>query len=133
MPTEWVTITFDKSNTPAQREAIKAVFGKVFPVQWKKVEVGEDDIEWNDTGSTKSAKMKSGKADITLAMWKGPKAKEPTVLKNVQYWGTARNEGFVLAKSTHHFDGGVKFSHKDANGFTIRWTLDGSVDAPAKS
>jgi hypothetical protein len=25
----------------------------------------------------------------------------------------------------------VKFSHKDANGFTVRWTLEGEVAAPA--
>lgn len=133
MPTEWVTITFDKSVTPKQRDAVKIVFGKVFPVEWKKVEVREDEIAWNDQGATKSAKMKSGKADINLAMWKGAKSTEPTVLKNVQYWGTNSNEGFVLAKSTHHFDGDVKFSHKDSNGFTIRWTIEGKVDEPVKT
>jgi hypothetical protein len=131
MPTEWVTITFDKSATPAQRDGVKAVFAKVFPVQWKKVAVREDEIEWNDAGPKKSAHMKSGKGDIELAMWKGAKATEPTVLKNVQYWGTASNEGFVLAKSTHHFDGDVKFSEKDKNGFTIRWTLEGTIEPPA--
>ena len=128
MPTEWVTTTFDKAAKPAQRDAIGKIFAKVFPVQWKKMDVREDEIEWNDTGATKSAKMKSGKGDISLAMWKGADAKQPTVLKNVQYWGSGSNEGFVLGKSTHHFDGDVKFSHKDANGFTIRWTLEGKVE-----
>lgn len=130
MPTEWVTVTFEKSSTPAQRDAVNKVFAKVFPVKWGKVETREDEIAWDDTGAKKSAHMKSGKGDIELAMWKGPAATEPTVLKNVQYWGTKSNEGFVLAKSTHHFDGDVKFSHKDANGFTVRWTLDGEVGAP---
>src|SRR5258705_5579694 len=114
MPTEWVTITFDRKVTPAQRQAIAAVFGKVFPVKWKKQDMREDDIEWSQGPVTSTAKMKSGKADITLAMWnKGPDAKSPTVIKNLQYWGTASNDGFVLAKSTHHFDGDQKFQHKD--------------------
>jgi hypothetical protein len=128
MPTEWVTITFDRKVTPAQRQAIGAVFGKVFPVKWKKQDMREDDIEWSQGPVISTAKMKSGKGDISLAMWKGPDSKAPTVIKNLQYWGTASNDGFVLAKSTHHFDGDAKkFQHKDANGFTIRWSLAGDV------
>jgi hypothetical protein len=137
MPTEWVTITFDRKTTPEQRKAIGAVFAKVFPVQWKKQNVREDDIEWSQGPKVSMAKQKSGQAEITLEMWKGANEKEPTVLKNVQYWGSNSNEGFVLAKSTHRFDGGdVKFSHKQRNGFTIRWTIDGKVEsggAPAKA
>ena len=131
MPTEWATVTFDKKTTPEQRQAIAAVFAKVFPVKWKKQGVREDVIDWSESPTEASAKMKSGMADIKIAMWKGPNAKEPTVLKNVQYWGSKSNEGFVLGKSTHHFDGDVKFSHKEANGFTVRWSLDGEVAAPA--
>ncbi len=135
MPTEWATVTFDKSTTPEQRQAIAAVFAKVFPVKWKKQAIREDVIEWSEGPAVAEAKMKSGMADIRIAMWKGENAAQPTVLKNVKYWGTKSNEGFVLGKSTHHFDGDVKFSHKDANGFTVRWTLDGAVEpaaAPAK-
>jgi hypothetical protein len=89
----------------------------------------EDEIEWSDTGATKHAKMKSGKGEISLAMWKGPDAKQSTVLKNVQYWGTNSNEGFVLAKSKHHFDGegSSKFDYDEKNGFTIRWTVAGTI------
>ena len=104
MPTEWVTITFEKSTTPPQRNAITKVLAKVFPVKWGKVEVREDDIEWNDVGDKKSAHMKSGKGDIELAMWKGADAKQATVLKN------------------------VKYAHEEKNGFTIRWTLSGKID-----
>ena len=44
----------------------------------------------------------------------------------------ASNDGFVLAKSTHHFDGDdKKFQHKDANGFTIRWSLEGPIPPTA--
>ena len=134
MPTEWATITFDRKTTPEQRQAIGVILGKVFPVKWKKQAVREDDIEWNAGTTVNGAKMKSGTAEIKLEMWKGPKATEPTVIKNVQYWGSSSNEGFVLAKSTHHFDGDTKFSYKDRNGFTVRWTAEGSVEpAPAKS
>jgi hypothetical protein len=129
MPTEWVTITFDKASSKEQREAVGKVLARVFPVKWKKMDTREDDIEWNDVGATKHAKMKSGKGEVTLAMWKGPDAKQNTSLKNVQYWGSTSNDGFMLAKSTHHFDGEgeAKFSHEDRNGFTIRWTVAGTI------
>ncbi len=130
MPTEWATITFDKKLTPEQRDAIAAVLAKVFPVKWKKQGVREDVIEWSETPKEASAKMTSGMADIRIAFWNGEDPKQPTVLKNVKYWGSKSNEGFILGKSTHHFDGDVKFSHKDKNGFTVRWTAEGEVGAP---
>jgi hypothetical protein len=127
MPTEWVSVTMDRKVSPLQRKAIEVVLAKVFPVEWKKQEMRDDDIEWNQGPAGSSAKLKSGRAEIELTPWKGPNAKEPTVLKNVQYWGSSSNEGFVLAKSNHRFDGGVKFSHKEKNGFTIRWTAEGKA------
>lgn len=94
MPTEWVTITFDKKVTPEQRQAVSKVFAKVFPVQWKKTDVREDDIEWNDQGPTKSARQKGGKAEISLAMVKGADHKqggdghqEPAVLGHQEQRG----------------------------------------------
>jgi uncharacterized protein DUF1326 len=129
MPAKWATITFDKASSPAQRDAIGKIVAKVFPVKWQNVQTREDEISWDNQGDHKSAHMKSGKGDIELAMWKGPDSKQPTVLKNVQYWGSKSNEGFVLAKSKHHFDAGDdKYSFEDANGFTVRWTVEGKVD-----
>src|SRR5215204_1996674 len=42
----WAVVTFDKATTTEQREAIGAIAGKLFPVQWKSLTTAEGDIEW---------------------------------------------------------------------------------------
>ena len=59
-----------------------------------------------------------------------PDKNEPVVVKNLQYWFSTSNGGFVLAYSTHHFDGAdgnPKYSYKNRNGFTIAWTAKGDI------
>jgi hypothetical protein len=133
MPTAWAVVTFDKRSTPAQREAIGGVLGEVFPVKWGKFSTREDTIEWHDDAKTSHAKMASGMAEITLQ--KGatlrPDKSAPTVVKNLQYWFSNSNEGFVLSPSTHYFNGDPKFSEKNKNGFNITWTSKGDVKPPA--
>jgi len=56
-------------------------------------------------------------------------------LKNLQYWFSNSNDGFVLAYSKHRFDGAdgnPKYSYDKRNGFTIAWTAKGEV-APQKA
>ena len=126
-------VTFDKKSTPQQRDAIGGVLNTVFPVKWGKFSTREDTIEWHDDAQMSHAKMGSGMAEISLQ--KGatlrPDKSAPTVVKNLQYWFSNSNEGFVLSPSTHHFDGDVKFSEKNKNGFNIVWTAKGDVKAPA--
>jgi hypothetical protein len=131
MPTNWVVVTHDKKSTPAQRKAIEGVVGKVFNVTWKKMDVREDDIAWQDDAKSSHAKMASGLAEISLdkASTLRPDTSKPVVIKNLQYWFSNSNEGFVLAYSDHHFDGDTKFSQKHKNGFTIAWTAKGDVNS----
>ena len=52
------------------------------------------------------------------------------MIKNLQYWFSNSNEGFVLAPSKHHFDGddgNPKYSYENRNGFTITWTAKGEI------
>ena len=133
MPTKWATVTFDKSSTKEQREAIGKILNIVFPVKWGKFETREDSIAWHDEGKTAHAKMASGMAEITLDKESTvrPDKKSPVVVKNLQYWFSSFNEGFVLAYSTHHFDGDTKFSQEHKNGFTIAWTAKGDIKPEA--
>ncbi len=131
MPTKWATVTFDKSSTKQQRDAIGKVLGVVFPVKWGKFDTREDSIEWHDEGKTAHAKMASGMGEITLDKTTGPNKTSPTVVKNLQYWFSSSNDGFVLAYSTHHFDGENKFSQEHRNGFTIAWTAKGEIKPEA--
>ena len=130
----WLTVTFDKASTPAQRDAIVAVFNEVFPVKWRKVETREDDITWEHNNGNDHAKMGSGMAEVTLKRGNWEATKEPTVIKGLKYFGSDSNDGFVLAKGTHYFHGkDAKYDYADHNGFFIRLHKKGTVKPAAKT
>ena len=133
MPTNWVMVTFDKKSTPEQRKAIQGVLGVVFNVSWKKMESREDTITWRDDPKSAEATLASGMGHITLDKdsTMRPNKSQPVVIKNLQYWGSSSNEGFVLAYSTHEYNGETKFSHQHRNGFTIAWTAKGEIKPEA--
>jgi hypothetical protein len=132
MPTEWAVVTFDKKTTPAQREAIGKVLAIVFPVKWKRFSTREDSITFEQTDKGAHATMASGLSEISLdkTATNRPDKDGPVVVKNLQYWGSTSNEGFVLAMSKHHFNGvgeNPKYSYDKRNGFTIAWTAKGEI------
>jgi hypothetical protein len=131
MPTKWAVVTFDKKSTEAQRKAIGELLNMVFPVKWGKFSTREDSIEWHDDAKVAHAKLASGMAEITLDKTTGPNKTSPTVVKNLQYWFSTSNDGFVLAYSTHHWDGENRFKQEHKNGFTIAWTAKGDIKPEA--
>jgi hypothetical protein len=131
MPLAWAVVTYDKKSTDAQKKAIGEVLNGVWVVKWGKFSTREDTIEWHDDAKMSHARMGSGMAEITLDKAIGPDKTTPTVIKNLQYWFTNSNDGFVLAYSKHHFDGENKFSQDHRNGFNITWTAKGDIK-PAK-
>lgn len=137
MPTEWALVTFDKKTAPAQREAIGKILNIVFPVKWKKFGTREDSLTFQDDGKTAHATMASGLSEISLDKTATNRSdkNEPVVIKNLQYWFSTSNGGFVLAPSKHHFngaDGDPKYSYENRNGFTIAWTAKGDIKPEAK-
>ncbi len=121
---DWAVLTFDPSVTKEQRDAIATIVGKhLFPVQWKSFGVGADaPIHWEATTERAVAKLDDGKAaEITLQHNPTAMTKEPTVIKNLRYWGAPRNDGFVLMPNQlHAYRAGDKpFEFKDSNGFMI--------------
>jgi len=136
MPTNWVMVTFDRKSTQPQRDAIKGVLGKVFQVTWKQMNSREDSISWEDGPTASHAKLASGMGEITLdkSATLRPDKAQPVVVKNLQYWFSSSNEGFVLAYSNHYYNGEPKFSQEHKNGFTIAWTAKGDIaPAPGKA
>ncbi len=137
MPTEWAVVTFDKKSTPAQREAIGKIINIVFPVKWKKFATREDSLTWQDDAKGSHATMASGLAEISLdkTATSRPDKSAPVVVKNLQYWFSTSNEGFVLAYSTHRFggyEGTPSFSWQKRNGFNITWTARGDIKPEAQ-
>ena len=132
MPLEWAVVTFDKKSSKEQKEAIGNVLNIVFPVKWGKFSTREDTIEWHDGPKTAHAKLGSGVGEIELDKAIGPDKTTPTVVKNLQYWFSNANDGFVLAYSKHHFDGETSFKQDHRNGFTIAWTAKGEIKPATK-
>ena len=123
-------VTFDKKTTPEQRDAIGKVFGKMFPIQWAKMETREDDIEFHHTDGNDHAKMGSGMAEVTLKRGNWEATRMPTVIKGLKYFGSDSNDGFVLAKSTHYFHGQeLSYDYDERNGFFITVHMNGKIEA----
>jgi uncharacterized protein DUF1326 len=134
MATEWAVLTFDKSSSKEQRDAIGKVANTVFPVKWKHFSTREDTIEWNNDPMKPHAKMASGLAEISLdkSATLRPEKNTPVVVKNLQYWFSNSNDGFNLGYGTHYFGGdkaadAPKFDWQKRNGFTIAWTAKGDI------
>ena len=122
---EWAVVAFDPSVTPEQREGIKAIVGKVYPIEWGSFAVGEDaPIEWTYSKERAVATLNGGKtAEVVLTRGPGMTGGSP-VIKNLQYWGVPRNDGFVLMPNEvqAYRVGDKAFETRGTNGFMI--TLD---------
>jgi hypothetical protein len=124
---EWAEVTFDPSVTKEQRDAIAPILLKhVYPLKWKAFTVGADaPVEWTATTARAHAKLGGGKAgEIVLVHNPTAMTGQPTLLRNVKYFGAARNDGFVLMPNeVEAYRRGAKpFEYKGTNGFMI--TID---------
>ena len=122
---DWALLTFDPSVTPAQREAVKAILGHVYPVKWNSFGVANDaKMSWTATRDHAEAKLDDGKTgEVVLNKFQGM-TDDPIVMKNLKYWGVPRNDGFVMMPNTveAYRAGDKAFEFKGSNGFMI--TLD---------
>jgi hypothetical protein len=126
---EWAEVTFDPAVTKPQRDGLAAILtGTVYPLKWKSFTVGQDAaIDWNGGKDKAVAKLDGGKAgEIVLVHNPTAMTPEPSVVKNVKYFGAPRNDGFVLMPNEveAYRRGDNKFEYKGTNGFMI--TLDAS-------
>lgn len=123
---DWAVLTFDSSVTKEQRDAIATILGKVYPVKWNSFTVAQDAaMEWKATKDRAEARLDGGKtAEVVLRHNPSAMTSEPTVIKNLKYWGVPRNDGFVLMPNEveAYRMGNKPFEFKGTNGFMI--TLD---------
>ena len=125
--TEWAEATFDPAVSKAQRDGIAAILlGPIYPFKWKQFTIGADaPVEWQADKTRAAAKLGGGTAgEIVLAHNPTAMTPEPTVIRNLKYFGAARNDGFVLMPNEveAYRRGDNKFEYKGTNGFMI--TLD---------
>jgi hypothetical protein len=124
---DWAVLTFDPSVTKEQREGIQAILGHVYPVKWKSFSLASDaKMDWKYDKNHAEAKLDGGKtAEIVLNRQSNGNTAEPTVIKNLKYWGVPRNDGFVLMKNdVEAYRAGDKaFEYKGTNGFMITFDM----------
>ncbi|MBZ5567405.1 MAG: DUF1326 domain-containing protein [Acidobacteriia bacterium] len=131
---DWALVTFDKATTPKQRKALGEILGHMFPVKWKSFQTAEGDIEWTADKNQAHASINGGKvAEVKLKRFQGM-TNEPAVLKNVRYWGTPRNDGFVMMPNEFeaYREGPKAFEFKRTNGFMLTFDMTSKDVAPKK-
>ncbi len=112
--------TFEPSATQEQVDAALKVFANIYPAKFMDSGVDRAPIVWEKKGKTAHAKLGDGQGEVTLTVVTGNDGKSPVVIKNLTYWGAKKNNGFVMAKSTHHYKGHqLDYAFEDANGFLI--------------
>jgi hypothetical protein len=124
-----VAVTFEPSATKEQVDATMSIISKLYPGEWGSVKVAEArlPILWEVNGQNGHAKLGDGKAEVKLAGFVGNDGKSLVKINNLTYWGAQKNDGFVLAKGTHHYKGeGMDYSFEESNGFFIDIESSGS-------
>jgi hypothetical protein len=131
---DWNVLTFDKSMTKEQRDGVLAIMKHVFPVTWKSFTTAEGVIDtWKFDNDSAHATLDGGKtAEVKLKRFPGMTA-EPIVIKNLQYWGVPRHDGFVLMPNEveAYRVGPNAFEFKGTNGFMITFDIN-SKDVAAR-
>jgi hypothetical protein len=134
----WGVLTFDPSVKPEQRAGIITAMRQAYPVKWKSFTVAKDaTVEWKADKDHAVAKLDGGKAaELSLKRFPGNDGGEPVVIHNLKYWGTPRNDGFVLMpneiEATRKVPQGQKpYEFKGTNGFMITFDITSKDAAPA--
>ena len=128
--TDWAVVTFDKSTTKEQRDAIAVIAGHLFPVKWKSFSAAEGNIDkWEFSVDKAHATLDGGKSAEVKLMRRAASATGPgpIVVKNLMYWTAPRNEGFVLMGPNEvnaYRVGPNAFETKGTNGFMITVDLN---------
>lgn len=138
---DWVVATFEPSATQAQKDAMMAVIGKIYPVKWKSVEFDTTGITWKVSadGKTAEAHMANGKGDVKMTRAEGQDGIKGAQVNNVKYFAATWNSPFNLYYSDHFYKGkgpNQNYALHHANGFmiTVEATSDGQrvkIDKPA--
>lgn len=130
---DWAVLTFDKSVTKEQRDAIGTILGKLFPVKWNSFTMSEAAMTWEATKDAATAMLDGGKtAEVRLTRFQGMN-NDPVKVMNLKYWGAPRNDGFIMMPNTieAYRVGPKAYEYKGSNGFMITIDMKSSDFAAA--
>lgn len=130
---DWAVVTFDKSLSKEQRDAIAAILAHVYPVKWNSLTTDEGEISWVPGKDEARATLDGGKtAEVVLKRFPGM-TNMPVVIHNLKYWGAPRNDGFILMPNVveAYRKGPKAYEFKGTNGFMITFDIDSKTAPPA--
>ena len=123
-----VELTFEPSATEEQREGIRVFLSHFLPLRWESFTEGPDaKIEWKADAVRAEARLDGGRAaEVVLTRHAGAPDEGTTVIKNMSYFASTRNEGFnILPVEFLSYRRGPKpapFEFRGTSGWTI--TID---------
>jgi hypothetical protein len=123
-----VELTFEPSATKEQREGIREFLSHFLPLKWESFSEGPDaTIEWKAEAVRAEAKLDGGKAaEVVLTRYAGATGEGTTVIRNMRYFASTRNDGFNILPVEHiAYRRGPKpapFEFKGTSGWTL--TID---------
>jgi hypothetical protein len=123
-----VELTFEPSATKEQRAAIREFMSLFLPLKWTSFIEGPDaKIEWKADAVGAEARLDGGKAaEVVLTRHPGATGEGTTVIKNMSYFGSTRNDGFnILPVESLSYRRGPQpapFEFRGTSGWTI--TID---------
>jgi hypothetical protein len=92
-------------------------------------------MAWNATKDKATATLAAGKlAEVVLERNRQGNVDEPIVIQNLKYWGTPRNDGFVLMQNSveAYREGDRMFEFRGTNGCMITFDIN-TKDVMAKN
>lgn len=123
-----VELTFEPSATKEQRAAILVFMSHFLPLKWTSFAEGPDaKIDWNASAVRAEARLDGGKAaEVVLTRNPGATGEGTTVIRNMSYFGSTRNDGFnIMPVELIAYRRGPKpapFEFRGTSGWTI--TID---------
>jgi hypothetical protein len=93
-----VELTFEPSATKEQRAGIRVFMSHFLPLQWTSFTEGPDaKIDWKAGAVRAEARLDDGKAaEVVMTRNPGATGEGTTVIKNMSYFGSTRNDGFNI-------------------------------------
>ena len=123
-----VELTFEPSATKEQRAGIRVFMSHFLPLKWTSFTEGPDArIDWKAEAARAEARLDGGKAAyVLLTRNPGATGEGTTVIKNMSYFGSTRNDGFnIMPVESIAYRRGPKpapFEFRGTSGWTI--TID---------
>jgi Protein of unknown function (DUF1326) len=120
-----VELTFEPSATKEQREGVLNFLSHFLPLKWESFTEGPDaKIEWKAEASRAEARLDGGRAaEVVLTRYSGATGEGTTVIKNMGYFASTRNDGFnILPVETLVYRRGSKPAPFEFHG-TSGWTI----------